>query len=302
MIIIKVNGGLGNQLQQYALYDKLRSMGKEVKLDLSWFQREFGKASKRDMELDYFPGVSYEACTSEEMLSVLGNRNVFCKVLEKLHLKEKHLYVEHQMYDTGIFGLDNKVLEGYWACEGYWGDRIPELRKQLEFPVSKNPKNTEMLEKINNTESVSIHLRRGDYLNQENQAIYGGICTEEYYDKAISYVVEHVENPHFFIFSDDATYAKEKYNKENYTVVDINHGRDSFYDMQLMGSCKHNICANSTFSFWGARLNENPEKIMIRPLKQRNTCDWYVPEVMKQLWKGWTMIDENGQVRVEVIG
>ena len=153
--------------------------------------------------------------------------------------------------------------------------------------------------KIKNTESVSIHIRRGDYLNPENQAIYGGICTEEYYEKAISYMEEKLWNPHFFIFSDDAEYAKKTYTKDNYTVVDINHGRDSFFDMHLMGCCKHNICANSTFSFWGARLNENPTKLMIRPLKQRNTCDWYVPEIMKQLWKGWIMIDEKGQVRVE---
>lgn len=299
MIIIKINGGLGNQLQQYAMYDKLRSLGKNVKVDISWFQKEMGKASRRNLELDYFQGVSYEACTEQEMSDILGKRDVFCKVLEKLHLKEKHLYVEHQMYDTGIFELDNKVLEGYWACEGYWGERIPELRKQLVFPKSDNPKNEKMLKKIKNTESVSIHIRRGDYLNPENQAIYGGICTDEYYEKAISYMEKKLWSPHFFIFSDDAEYAKKTYTKENYTVVDINHGQDSFYDMYLMGCCKHNICANSTFSFWGARLNENPYKLMIRPLKQRNTCDWYVPEIMKQLWKDWIMIDEKGQVRVE---
>lgn len=299
MIIIKINGGLGNQLQQYALYDKMRYLGKEVKVDISWFQKDMGQTARRNLELDYFPGVSYEACTEKEMQDILGKRDVFCKVLEKLHLKEKNLYVEHQMYDKGIFELDNKVLEGYWACEGYWGDRIPELRKQLIFPESNNPKNKEMLEKIKNTESVSIHVRRGDYLNPENQAIYGGICTEEYYEKAISYVEERIENPHFFIFSDDTEYAKKTYTKDNYTVVDINHGQDSFLDMHFMGCCKHNICANSTFSFWGARLNEKPEKLMIRPLKQRNTCDWYMPEIMKQLWKGWIMIDEKGLVRVE---
>lgn len=299
MIIIKINGGLGNQLQQYALYDKMRYLGKDVKVDISWFQKEMGKAAKRNLELDYFPGVHYEACTEKEMQDILGKRDVFCKVLEKLHLKEKNLYVEHQMYDKGIFELDNKVLEGYWACEGYWGDQIPELRKQLVFPESDNPKNKKMLEQIASTESVSIHIRRGDYLNPENQAIYGGICTEEYYEQAISYVEEKIVNPHFFIFSDDAEYAKKTYTQDNYTVVDINHGRDSFFDMHLMGCCKHNICANSTFSFWGARLNANSEKLMIRPLKQRNTCDWYVPEIMKQLWKGWIMIDEKGLVRVE---
>ena len=108
-----------------------------------------------------------------------------------------------------------------------------------------------------------------------------------------------VPDARFFVFSDDTTYAREKYSGEEYTIVDINHGRDSLFDVYLMSCCKHHICANSTFSFWGARLNENPKKLMIRPLKQRNTCDWYVPEIMKQLWKNWIMIDEKGQVRVE---
>ena len=127
MIIIKVNGGLGNQLQQYAMYDKLRSMGKDVKLDLSWFQKEIGKASRRDLELDYFPNVDYEACTAEE-LKKIGNRNIFRKISERLHLVERNLYVEYQMYDEHIFQMDNKVLEGYWACEAYYEDILPLLR------------------------------------------------------------------------------------------------------------------------------------------------------------------------------
>lgn len=299
MIIIKVNGGLGNQLQQYAMYYKLCSLGKKVKLDLSWFQGDMGKSMKRELELDYFPLISYEACTQQEIENILGKRDLICKILEKLKLKEKHLYVEHQMYDEAVFQLDQKVLEGYWACEGYWGDCIPELQKKLRFPRIENPRNMEMLEKIGNTESVSIHIRRGDYLSEENQRIYGGICTDEYYSKAISYMEDKIENPHFYLFSDDIDYVNRRYTGDKYTVVDINHGKDSYLDMYLMACCKHNICANSTFSFWGARLNEYQRKIMIRPLKQRNTCDWYIPEVMKQLWKGWIMIDEFGQIRVE---
>lgn len=294
MLIIKMNGGLGNQLQQYALYEKLKSLGKDVKLDISWFGKDVGTATKRELELDYFPKVNYEAC-SEDELKTVGNRNFFRKVSEKLHLIERNLYVEHQMYDENIFQMDNKVLEGYWACEAYYEDILPELRKKLMFPKSDNPENVRMEEMMRSCNSVSIHLRRGDYLKPENQELFGGICTEKYYEQAFAYVKEKVKDARFFVFSDDPAYAKEKYGGEEFVIVDINHGKDSFYDIHLMSCCKHHICANSTFSFWGARLNPNRDKIMVRPLKQKN-CDWYVPEKMKQLWKHWVLIDEDEKI------
>ena len=294
MIIIKMNGGLGNQLQQYALYEKLKSLGKDVKLDISWFGKDVGMATKRELELNYFPNVSYEVCTEEELRTV-GNRSFFRKVSERLHLVERNLYVEHQMYDEQIFNMDNKVLEGYWACEAYYEDILPELRKKLEFPKSGNSENAEMEEKMSSCNSVSIHLRRGDYLIAENQELFGGICTENYYEQALTYMKEKVEDARFFVFSDDPDYAREKYSGEEYTIVDINHGKDSFFDIHLMSCCKYHICANSTFSFWGARLNPDSQKIMVRPLKQKN-CDWYVPEEMKQLWKHWVLIDEEGKI------
>lgn len=295
MIIIKMNGGLGNQLQQYALYEKLKSLGKDVKIDISWFYKDMGKVSKRILELEYFPKVSFESCTQEEMKKVQGNRGILKKVSEKLKLTEKPIYVENQMYDGQIFQMDHKILEGYWACEAYYADIMPVLQEKLEFPVSPNEKNLKMAEKMHGCNSVSIHIRRGDYLTEENQAIFGGICTEEYYEKAIAYMKDTVKDARFFVFSDDPAYAKKKYKGKEYTIIDINSGKDSFYDMYLMSRCKHNICANSTFSFWGARLNKNAGKQVIRPLKQKN-CDWYVPEKMKQLWKGWILIDESGKL------
>lgn len=296
MIIIKVNGGLGNQLQQYALYDKLRSIGKEVKLDLSWFEQNRENTSLRNLELDYFPKVNYQVATKEEVKAIIGNRNILKKGLEKLGLKSSSFYVEYQMYDPEIFNLNNKILEGYWACEGYYADRIKDLWEQLEFMSKLSHENEEMKERMQTCNSVSLHIRRGDYLSKENQEMFGGICTDKYYETAIGRIRKSVEHPVFFVFSDDVEYIKEHYKQEAFVPVDINHGSDSYLDIYLMSQCKHNICANSTFSFWGARLNQNQEKIMIRPLKQKN-CDWYVPEKMKELWKGWTLIDEEGKER-----
>ena len=295
MIIIRMNGGLGNQLQQYALYEKLHSLGKDVKLDVSWFYGDMGKASKRDLELDYFPGVTYDVCKEEEIRRMIGNRNIVKKLGERLHLLRTPFYIESQMYDENLFDMDDKILEGYWACEAYYADIMEGLQKKLEFPEMKNTENIHMKETMEQTNSVSIHIRRGDYLTEENQRMFGGICTEEYYDAAIRYMKERIEDITFYIFSDDVAYVRERYTGKEFTIVDINHGKDSFWDICLMSCCKHNICANSTFSFWGARLNKNEEKMMVRPLKQKN-CDWYVPETMKQLWKGWILIDEKGSL------
>lgn len=296
MIIIKMNGGLGNQLQQYALYEKMKSLGKEVKLDVSWFYKEMQKASRRNLELEYFPKVSFQTCTRDELEEVMGKRGLLKKVSERLKLTEKPVYIEHQMYDEKIFNMDHKVLEGYWACEAYYADILPFLQEKLEFPACTNPKNVSMAERMQTSNSVSIHIRRGDYLTAENQAMFGGICTDQYYEKAIDYMKENVNEAQFFIFSDDPAYIRQKYQGKEYTIVDLNHGKDSFYDMYLMSQCKHNICANSTFSFWGARLNVNSGKKVIRPLKQKN-CDWYVPKQMKELWKGWILLDENGKIQ-----
>lgn len=294
MIIIKVNGGLGNQLQQYALYEKMKSIGKDVKLDLSWFYQEHEITSKRALELDNFPGIHYNTATKEEIDFLLGKRTIINKALEKIHLKTSPVYVEKQMYDPSIFTMDNIILEGYWACEGYYADRISNLQEQIQFPSNLSRENLDMKEKMQKGNSVSIHIRRGDYLTKENQKMFGGICTEEYYKVAIQRIEDKVKNPYFYVFSDDPDYVKKQYEGREFSIVDINHGSDSYLDMYLMSQCKHNICANSTFSFWGARLNRNKEKMMIRPLKQKNS-DWYVPEIMKQLWKGWTLIDEEGK-------
>ena len=143
---------------------------------------------------------------------------------------------------------------------------------------------------------VSMHIRRGDYLNEENKAMFGNICTDAYYDKAVEMIKAEEKDVHFYLFSDDVPYVKQKYRGEEYTIVDINHGRDSFYDMWLMSNCKHNICANSTFSFWGARLNGNEGKIMIRPTIHKNTQTFDKKE-MEELWQGWRFISPEGKIQ-----
>lgn len=298
MIIVQVAGGLGNQLQQYALYRKLLSLGKDAKLDISWFDsinQEKKIFAKRELELAYFEQLDFEACTSSEKEKLIGKEGILGKVQRKLLPGTVHLFRESQMYHPEIFQMEDMYIIGYFACEKYYADILHDLRKTIHFPTSNKPENLKMAEIIQTCEAVSVHIRRGDYLDAQNIALFGNICTEDYYQQAIGYIKEHCFNPHFFIFSDDVNYAQEHFVGEECTVVDINCGRDSFYDMWLMSQCKHNICANSTFSFWGARLNPNEDKIMIRPTIHRNN-QVFVKEEMEELWSGWTFVSPQGQL------
>lgn len=298
MIIIEVAGGLGNQLQQYALYRKFLSLGKDARLDVSWFEAENqGKMlARRELELQLFDRLPYCVCTPEEKAALVGGAGLAGKLKRKLFPSVIHCFHESQIYHPELLGYEHMYIKGYFACEKYYADILDDLRREIHFPESRNSLNNEMCRDIQSCDSVSLHIRRGDYMDPDNQALFGNICTDAYYEQAISMIKKRRPNARFYIFSDDIPYVKQKYSGKEYMVVDINHGRESFYDIWLMSNCKHNICANSTFSFWGARLNGNNEKIMVRPTIHKNG-QIFMKEEMEALWKGWRFIDPEGKIR-----
>lgn len=301
MIIIEVMGGLGNQMQQYALYQKMKSLGKEAKLDVSWFFDENKQKSvlaARSLELEWFDHLPMECCTEQEKRALLGKGRFFGKVKKKLLPGTDRHFQETGMYHPEIFELDNAYLSGFWACEKYYADILPKLRELIVFPKQETGeaarRNRDLMERMGKEISVSLHIRRGDYLDSENAAMFGGICTDAYYEASVRFIRERFPEAHFYVFSDDPAYAKERYQEPDFTVVDWNTGKNSLFDMQLMSCCKHNICANSTFSFWGARLNPSKDKIMIRPAKHKNGQNVGM-ERMQELWEGWKLIDGEGK-------
>ena len=302
MIIVRLMGGLGNQLQQYALYRKYELLGKEARLDISWFSEKIQEKMQapRPLELNRLDNLSVRKAAPEEVRALLGRayeekEGLLEKVKRKINPAFVPVFEETDMYHPEIFGWDRKYLVGYWACEAYYADILERLRSELQFPVSSNPQNAAAVAEMEQTESVSIHIRRGDYLDAANREMFGNICTEKYYDSAVRYLKENVSNPVFYVFSDDSAYVRSKSQGKEFRVVDWNQGEDSLYDMMLMSHCKHNICANSTFSFWGARLNSHADKIMVRPSIHKNT-QVYVPGQMKELWAGWTLISPAGEL------
>lgn len=300
MMIVRVMGGLGNQLQQYALYRKIEMTGREAGLDLSWFDRDIQEnmQAPRELELNRLEGLSMKTVSPEEVRALLGRRyedgeSVFEKIRRKISPSLVRVFEETDMYHPEILQWQNKYLVGYWACEAYYADILDRLREEIRFPESPDARNRETAAQMEESESVSVHIRRGDYLDAANIELFGNICTEAYYDSAVRYIRERYPKAVFYLFSDDSAYVQEKYRGPEYRIVDWNKKENSCYDMMLMSRCKHNICANSTFSFWGARLNGHEGKIMIRPSIHKNTqvC---VPERMKRLWAGWTLISPEG--------
>lgn len=310
MIIIRAMGGLGNQLQQYAFYKKLEAVGKDVRLDVSWFDNVSvqaamsGALTVRELELNHLKGIRYAAAAKEEIRAVLGRlwdepESVMQKMKRAFRPSANPVLIERDMYHENIFSYTDKYLVGYWACEKYYADILGTLRDEITFPDCPDPevqrKNDALIKRMEETVSVSMHIRRGDYLDDANKPLFGNICKDTYYAKAVSYMKERFGKVTFYLFSDDTAYVREHYQGEEYQVVDWNQGKNSFYDIMLMSHCRHNICANSTFSFWGARLNAHEDKVMIRPSIHKNTqvC---IPAQMKELWNGWTLITPQGEL------
>ena len=163
-------------------------------------------------------------------------------------------------------------LDGYFQSEKYFGDQRSSLLKDFSFKLPAGDKNETLLKDILNTVSVSIHFRRGDYVNKAATFKVHGICDISYYEAAIAMLAEKQQGLCFYVFTDDPVWVNEHFimrHKTNYNMllVNNNQGTDSWKDMYLMSSCKHNIIANSSFSWWGAWLNQNAEKMVIAPAR-----------------------------------
>lgn len=280
MIIIQFSGGLGNQMFQYALYKKLELREKEVFADRNFYKIY----PKVKYDLDIFQLEIKEAELNHK-LKLADTQNGFTnKVRRKLCGRRKSWYKEKESgrFDKDVFELTNAYLEGYWQSEKYFCDIRDEIIKAFTFKDSKSSKNIEMLQLILGSNSVSIHIRRGDYLSEQNLEIYGGICTIEYYKKAAQFIEKRIDSPTFFVFSNDIEWVKRHFFLKNAYYIDWNQNDENYYDMYLMSKCRHNIIANSSFSWWGAWLNQNKEKLIISPPKWFNKRE--APDIICEDW------------------
>lgn len=272
--IVKLNGGLGNQMFQWAFSRTLfQKFGSEILFDYSYFDevKDVEHVTTRVFELGAF-GLDCPCAQPEDLEKVRRPEyksklvNTLAKRFPSLfgitYVREKYTSI----YDPKIFSYPRYIFyEGYFQNEKYFRQLRNQLLEDFSLTLPLDDRNQMVLDRILNTNSVSIHVRRGDYVTLDYVNKIHGTCSLEYYNKAIEYISKKVESPHFFIFSDDIDWVSKNLKIDYpFSVVDFNQGK-GWFDMHLMKHCKHNITANSSFSWWGAWLNDNPSKIVIAP-------------------------------------
>jgi len=278
MIIVKIIGGLGNQMFQYALGKNLALLNKvEVKFDITWFDNFGENTTPRYYSLQEFNIIDNIASRKEiekfrkyEKLS--GKRHFlynFFIANDSIYIKEKKVE-----FDKEILEIKNNVyLFGYWQSEKYFKTIKDIILKELTLknePSNHYKKNAQLISQAKNN-SISIHIRRGDYTSEKLKKDLG-LCSLQYYKKALEKIKKKVKNPVIFVFTNDIKWAKNNL-KFKYPINfvsqknknDNNYKNKDYEELILISLCKHNIIANSSFSWWGAWLNKNINKIVIAP-------------------------------------
>ena len=255
-------GGLGNQMFQYAQFYKLNKMNSNFVADLSFYESQYEKDKQFILD-EVFEGIiiprddnslrRYKLLKHTKLHKLVMSERLFKNINEKN-------FCSNMKYDYCYF-------KDYWGSETYWNDNKHEIKELFRFKRIINPGMNELMRAITNKTTVSIHIRRGDYLLKENEALFGGICTLQYYEKAIAYFEARNMDVQFLVLTNDTQWVKENLDSSNMLFVSdyIVDEYPDWYDMYLMTKCDHNIIANSTFSWWGAYLNDAAEKIVVTP-------------------------------------
>lgn len=282
-IIIKFNGGLGNQMFQWAFARALeKKTGIKPIFDMSFFEKKYA----RPYELNVF---NLNAEFVDDFWLKLKLKIIW-KLRKKLNGKEflgLTLYSEpHFEFDENAFKIEpNTYIEGFFQSEKYFQNIENELRADFQFRNEPDEESKKLIEKIGAANSVSLHIRRGDYVKKKRYQNLYAACSLDYYKRGIEYICNKYPNPTLFIFSDDIDWVRENLNLPYESIyVSHNTGKKSYEDMRLMSLCMHNIIANSSFSWWGAWLNNNKEKIIIAPEKWFNDENIVQTDVIPENW------------------
>lgn len=305
MIIVKLMGGLGNQMFQYAAARRLAEKhGTKLKLDVSLYNG----TNRWPYELERF-GIVAERATEDETREaprpqptslkgrlkrmILGAPGRFRPVVERGFSFELYGLADDGSGRVGAFNErvlsapDDSYLLGFWQSEKYFADAAELIRRELTLKAPAEGKNAKMAAQIEATPgAVSLHVRRGDYIQDAGANKFHGTTTLDYYRMAIEQISAEVGQPHFFVFSDEPDWCRENLKTEHpMTFVDHNPPAQGYEDMRLMSLCRHHIIANSSFSWWGAWLNPREGKIVYGPKQWFRESKINTDDIIPESWR-----------------
>lgn len=289
-IITRIKGGLGNQLFCYATARRLSLINNaELVIDnVSGFVRDH--EYKRQYQLTHFNIPIRLATPSERLMPFERLRRFLLKRISTKKPFETRQYLEQENNDFDERLLSLKVngkiyLDGYWQSEQYFIDIENIIRQELEIIYPTDKTNQDLATFIKSTNAICVHIRWFDTPNNNSS---GSNVKKEYYNNAISFITAKINDPHFIIFSDfpDETKQFLSINENQCTYINHNKGDENAYaDLWLMSLCNHFIIANSTFSWWGAWLSKNKDKIVIAPAGKINGISaWGFNGLLPENW------------------
>jgi len=288
-------GGLGNQMFQYAIGRNLAHRHRtELKLDHTFLELSRNIATPRQYELDCF-NVSCSRASRADCSAVAqsGRKGVNLWIMSVQPIAWQMAWSQRVIREHScrlgpylLDASDNIYLQGYWQSELYFADIAEILRKEFQVRTPLAGENLRIAAAIKNCCSVSVHIRRGDYVTDQKTAAIHGVCSLKYYTSAVEMLIKELPAPHYFVFSDDIAWAKANLCLNHpMTFVDHNAADKGHEDLRLMSLCRHHIIANSSFSWWGAWLNPCPEKIVIAPDRWFNDPTKDTSDLIPASWR-----------------
>lgn len=289
--LVRIFGGIGNQMFQYAM---AKALAERHRLELFLDTSLAVEAKTRPYRLDLFNLSSPQlprkitqpmlrlACCQRMAIKTLGRLLRATSGFELARETREHAF--DRTLDARARSLPDGhtlCLHGYWQCPQYFAADADMIRREFQVKLPPSPANQALLRLIQASNSVSLHVRRGDYLTLKPPPV----LSLAYYIAAVQIVAARLANPHFFVFSDDVAWAQQNLRLSHPTTfVDVNSESSAQEDLRLMSACRHHVIANSTFSWWGAWLNPHPDKLVVAPKYWSCSLDSYFPEMMPAGW------------------
>lgn len=273
MRLIKMTGGLGNQMFIYAFYLQMKERFPHVNIDLSdmmHYHVHYGYEMHKAFNLP-----RTEFCMNQSLKKIV--EFLFFKTI--LERKQKSIEVYSKKHFWPLI-----YYKGFYQSEKYFAAIGQKVRNAFRFDESNaNERTKKLMARIDcDAKAVSVHIRRGDYLQQKHWATTGSVCRLSYYKNAVREMNERLDSPSYYAFSDDMDWVRENLPLDNAVYVDWNVGEDSWQDMMLMSHCRHHIICNSTFSWWGAWLNPRTDKHVLAPERWFSHVD--TPDIYPESW------------------